>query len=654
MDKETLFKEIQQQEVVLWAGSGLSLYAGYPLGKGVVAKLYEALPTSQRQQMVAEFAPQPPLEVALPKFAEMFLTLQNESRYLLNRVLLDIFKAAPTSMTVHQKLASIPFIEHIITTNYENLFEQTFQPLNVVYDSSMLPLRNRRHPTLYKVHGHIEDTKSLIVAERDYQRFFEKADQLLWRHLESLMATHTLLFIGYAVEDPNVLDVFLRVRESLGPNMRPAYVVSPTITPARLTAFERKGIHYIQATGEQFVDELLADIKKNAIPALKKGLISPEATGKHLTKQGLAYDFRTTENGTDCLSIRRKEGQTEGKLRFNLPASSDFIQGLDKLRAGESLTAVQLSPEQIHDLSLQIEGFEMPVEDVADGLWFVRRPSWQKRVTLRFSGGLELPNVTVKGYPIKDGAVQIIAVDPLNRISIGFTPPPEGIYTFSYDLNYSKRRPGFDSVGAGLAIARTMLTIGNGEALEVIENYEVIGRFPRQQVSPLADMGQDLQAILQALERIEQGFDIKFQHFTLEGQKLDEIYRLDELLRLEVLEYTWTGSVLAYLDEQNEMTQRIISQQGDGFALESQQQALPETFHILGWTLQLSYLEMVRTHEPITIPKGNGVFEITSRNQLLTRQLLQIIDAKVLERPEPAMPIPMTTQQHLEEHLPGD
>lgn len=654
MDKETLFKEIQQQEVMLWAGSGLSHYAGYPLGRGVVARLYGALSTSQRQQMVEEFAPQSPLDVPLPKFAELFLTLQNENRYLLNRVMLEIFKAAPTSTVVHQKLASVSFIEHIITTNYESLFEQTFHPLNVVYDSQMLPLGNRRHPTLYKVHGHIEDPNSMIVAERDYQRFFEKADQLLWRHLESLMATRTLLFIGYAVEDPNVLDVFLRVRESLGPNMRPAYVVAPSITPARLTALQRKGIYYIEATAEQFVDELLADIKKNSFSALKKGLISPETTGRHLTKLGLTYDFRTTENGTECLTLKRKDGGTTGRLKFKLPSEAEFMHSLANLGGGESVAAIEVTADQLKDLSLQVEGFELPIPDEAGSLWFARRPVWQKRVTLRFSGGLELPNVTVKIYPMKNQAIQIVGVDKLSRVIIAFIPPPEGVYNFSYDLSYSKRRPGFESVGTGLAIARTMCTIGGGEAVEVLENYEVIGSFPRQPSSVLAEMGQNLQLIMQALARIERGFGLKFQHFSLEDQNLDEIYQLDELLSQEAREYTWTGSLQAQLDEQNEVVKHIISHQGEGYELVSTQEAVPETFHILGWELQLHYLELIRTSEPLTVAKGNGLFEITSRNQLITRQLLEVKQATILTQSVPAAPVPSNPGELLEELLPNE
>lgn len=654
MDKETLFKEIQQQEVVVWAGSGLSYYAGYPLGRGVVARLYDALSTSQRQQMVEEFAPQAPLDVPLPKFAELFLTLQNDNRYLLNRVMLEIFKAAPTSTIVHQKLASISFIEHIITTNYETLFEQTFHPLNVVHDSRMLPLSNRRYPTLYKVHGHIDDPNSLIVAERDYQRFFEKADQLLWRHLESLMATRTLLFIGYAVEDPNVLDVFLRVRESLGLNMRPAYVVAPSITPARLAALQRKGIYYIEATAEQFVDELLADIKKNSFSALKKGLISPEMTGRHLTKLGLTYDFRTTEDGTECLTLKRKEGETTGRLRLKLPSQADFMQGLASLSGGESVAAIEVTADQLKDFSLQVEGFELPMPDEAGSLWFARTPRYQKRVTLRFSGGLELPNVTVKIYPMKDQAIQIVGVDKLSRIIIAFTPPPEGVYNFSYNLSYSKRRPGFASVGAGMAIARTMGTIGGGEAVEVLENYEVIGSFPRQPSSPLAEMGQNLDLIMQALARIERGFGFKFQHFSLEDQNLDDIYQLDELLSQETREYTWTGSLQAPLDEQNEFIKQLINQQGEGYELVSTQEAAPETFHILGWELQLHYVELIRTSEPVIVAKSDGMFEMTSRNQLITRQLLEVKEAIILTQPALITPAPLTPSEIIEELLPNE
>ena len=118
-------------------------------------------------------------------------------------------------------------------------------------------------PTLYKIHGHLQDDESVIVTKTDYVRFNNAADQLLWKHLESLMSTKTILFTGYAVEDANVLAAFLRVLERSGTSMRPAYMVGPFMSELTIQKLQQLNIYFIQAAGEDFVDELLEDIKKS-------------------------------------------------------------------------------------------------------------------------------------------------------------------------------------------------------------------------------------------------------------------------------------------------------------------------------------------------------------------------------------------------------
>ena len=48
MHKENLFNLIRNEEVVIWAGAGLSLYAGYPSGKTLGEVLYSNLSESEK------------------------------------------------------------------------------------------------------------------------------------------------------------------------------------------------------------------------------------------------------------------------------------------------------------------------------------------------------------------------------------------------------------------------------------------------------------------------------------------------------------------------------------------------------------------------------------------------------------------------------
>ena len=118
MDKETLFQYVRRGEVLLWVGAGFSRYAGYPMGQKTVDVLHESLSASQQQHL------DPTL--SLPRYAEEWVDLHNGRRYELTRVLQRLFTAEPTNTKYHELLAQIPFLDKIVTTNYDTLFERVY------------------------------------------------------------------------------------------------------------------------------------------------------------------------------------------------------------------------------------------------------------------------------------------------------------------------------------------------------------------------------------------------------------------------------------------------------------------------------------------------------------------------------------------------
>jgi hypothetical protein len=260
MDKETLFRLISNGEVVLWAGAGLSHYAGYPLGNEIVLELYKKLSNSKAADAAAMYRTNPDDFRAhlppLPEFAELFVNLHDGSRYELLNEVISLYRTPPTSSYTHQQLSHVPF-KHIITTNYDRLFEETYRSLHVVTSGQNIPFIHDGVPTLYKIHGEPQNPGSIIITQRDYNNFFNKNDKLLWNSLQVLMSEKTILFLGYSVRDPNVLSTFLKIKNLLGNTMRPYCIVGPGMMPLEQDAFRRDNIHYFSDSAEEFVAELL-------------------------------------------------------------------------------------------------------------------------------------------------------------------------------------------------------------------------------------------------------------------------------------------------------------------------------------------------------------------------------------------------------------
>ncbi|MDO7884299.1 SIR2 family protein [Hymenobacter cheonanensis] len=170
MDKETLFKEIRQGRTLLWAGAGFSRYAGYPMGPGVVEKLYEELSKAQREELAASLQQKKPKcpDWTLPKFAQYFVDLHHGNRTRLIEILDNIFSAEPTRIDVHEKLARLTFINHIVTTNYDPLFELAYRPsrIQVVEQASQIPQIGNKEVALYKIHGQPSNPDSIIITAR--------------------------------------------------------------------------------------------------------------------------------------------------------------------------------------------------------------------------------------------------------------------------------------------------------------------------------------------------------------------------------------------------------------------------------------------------------------------------------------------------------
>ena len=104
---------IRREEVVLFVGAGCSLAAGAPSASDLNTRLKKLLDKS--------FIPQTD---TLQEVSEA-LVLQDGNRDRLNKVLIDSFSSLkPTCF--HKSLSTIPYIKDIVTTNYDNLIESSY------------------------------------------------------------------------------------------------------------------------------------------------------------------------------------------------------------------------------------------------------------------------------------------------------------------------------------------------------------------------------------------------------------------------------------------------------------------------------------------------------------------------------------------------
>lgn len=119
-------------------------------------------------------------------------------------------------VAVHQILPKIPF-RAILTTNYDTLIEGAYAaaasgripPVLTQLDLLARPsLLRRADFFIFKVHGHLDRPDSVVLGSRDYQQILFQTPGYR-QFIETLFATHTVFFLGFGGQDPdldNVLD----------------------------------------------------------------------------------------------------------------------------------------------------------------------------------------------------------------------------------------------------------------------------------------------------------------------------------------------------------------------------------------------------------------------------------------------------------------
>ena len=95
---------------------------------------------------------------------------------------------------------------HIITTNYDRLLETSESEFRDQYDIIVTDkdlLNADKSKYIIKMHGDVLRPETIVLKEQDYLEYSQK-HVLIELFVKSLLADHTILFLGYSLNDYNV------------------------------------------------------------------------------------------------------------------------------------------------------------------------------------------------------------------------------------------------------------------------------------------------------------------------------------------------------------------------------------------------------------------------------------------------------------------
>lgn len=166
----------------------------------------------------------------------------------------------------HAELAAMPYLEDIITTNWDTYFEEECSAIPFVTgdDIALWKVSGRR---VLKIHGSMTNLGSIVATENDYKKRLKSLRTgVLGGLLTELLATHKLVFVGYSLKDWNFRRLYKALLKDMGQYSEPAYFVSPfgvdedDVKEFNLIALETSGVKFLQELkrinlGTCFIDE---------------------------------------------------------------------------------------------------------------------------------------------------------------------------------------------------------------------------------------------------------------------------------------------------------------------------------------------------------------------------------------------------------------
>lgn len=392
MSKERIFELIRKEEMVLFVGAGMSLYAGYPSGAKLAEILYNGITEDFKDEL--EFT------CDLPKLAEEIYNLKGGNKNYLIEILKREIQKLPTSTNTHDLLAKIPQFKTIITTNYDSLFESTNNNIEVIRKAKDYPVADTKKQLLFKIHGDLIDTERIILATSDYNNYFSRnqEDTVFWNAVKDKLASNHILFIGYAMEDTNISVILDRIMNELGDTRKEIFFVSPSIKQSKLKYLERKGIQYIKSTGEELVDEILRDLKLNYFPGLNKGEGTADTAMNFANSNQITLDLSKENNKILIKNAKSSDQKNDHKVNFKINFPNEKKDQIMNSLHGKDFNDISLEGESLEEFNYFIKDFRIRNEKDLKSLQIKKVPFFNGLIDILFDDGFEVDNYNVELY----------------------------------------------------------------------------------------------------------------------------------------------------------------------------------------------------------------------------------------------------------------
>lgn len=156
----------------------------------------------------------------------------------------------------HRELGTLFPVRDIVTTNWDPYFERHCgaTPFVVDADLAFWEAADRR---VLKIHGSIGNWGSIVATNSDYDACRDRLSTgMLGSLLKMILATRTVLFVGYSFSDSDFAAIYSLVCDQMKSLKRQAYVVTPF--EEECSRFRESGFIAVCTDGSHIIREIKA------------------------------------------------------------------------------------------------------------------------------------------------------------------------------------------------------------------------------------------------------------------------------------------------------------------------------------------------------------------------------------------------------------
>ncbi len=246
-----LLDQIKRRNCILFVGAGVSREIGLPGAEDLAATLAQDLGYATDSHQ------------ALSRVTQDYEVQRGRNR-LIQRIqnMFDNVVLAPRQ-TSYDLIAGIDELNPIVTTNWDDHLEQSFQRkrkrISVIrYDAQITSLGQSR--ALIKLHGDFGNKPDEIVITRDdYTKTYQRVTKPggLFAQLSVWLTTKTILFVGFSLQDDDFRLLYDYVREIFDANnANRHYAVMPHPSSTEVRYWDTRGITLIDTTAYPVLQEI--------------------------------------------------------------------------------------------------------------------------------------------------------------------------------------------------------------------------------------------------------------------------------------------------------------------------------------------------------------------------------------------------------------